>query len=148
MHSHPTSLLTSSAIPAPATQPRPAVLAPAVSWRALVVDESPLVRSFLRRGLAELGASVTEAADGRGAWIALHTAGPFSLVVADLELRGLDGIGLLGRIRADSTYGSVRFVLMADSETAITAARVAGVEFTLAKPFAIAQLHSLLRSLG
>lgn len=145
MPRHPTSPPAPPVSPAPVPQPQPVGATAATSRQALVVDASPLVRSFLRRSLAGCGFAVTEAADVPQAWRALHDAGPFALVVVEQELRGLAGIELLRRLRADLTYRRVCVVMMTD---AADAARAAGADACLEKPFGAARLQSLLECLG
>lgn len=145
MPRHHTSPPAPPASPGPAPRPQPADATAATSRQALVVDASPLVRSFLRRGLAGHGFAVTEAEDVPQAWRALHDAGPFALVVVEQELRGLAGMELLRRLRADLTFRRVRVVMMTD---AADAARAAGADACLAKPFGVPHLQSLLECLG
>lgn len=116
--------------------------------RALVIDNSRLVRSFLRRALARLGFDIDEAEDGMHGWLSLHTAGPFSLVVAEAELPRLGGEQLLQRMRADLTYRQTRFLMLADAGSTQLSALLAGADACLAKPFGFDHLATTLRSFG
>ena len=69
--------------------------------RVLVVDDEPTVRRVARRILSGLGLEVTEADDGLAGAAAVE-ADPsrYALVLLDLTMPGLDGVGALARIRA------------------------------------------------
>jgi two-component system response regulator MprA len=64
----------------------------------LVVDDDPLVREFLYDLLDTEGYAVRCAADGLDALRSV-LADPPDLVLTDLMMRGLDGFGLITRIR-------------------------------------------------
>ena len=68
--------------------------------RALVVDDSAIMRQLAVSLLRSLGHEVMEAADGRDALRRLDTAVP-DLIVTDLEMPVMDGFALLERVRAD-----------------------------------------------
>ncbi|MBI4701320.1 MAG: sigma-54-dependent Fis family transcriptional regulator [Deltaproteobacteria bacterium] len=101
----------------------------------LVVDDEPAVRSFLREALAAEGYDVHEAADGQAALGRIEQRG-FQVVVTDLRMPGLDGMELLGRLRAEhpdtevivlTAYGSV--------ESAVQAMKLGAFDY-LQKPLA------------
>jgi DNA-binding response OmpR family regulator len=64
----------------------------------LVVDDEPVIREFLARVLENAGYSVHRAANGREALRHLE-AGPFDLLLTDIKMEHLDGIGLLTEAR-------------------------------------------------
>jgi phosphoserine phosphatase RsbU/P len=65
----------------------------------ILVDDDPISRRLLAAQIRALGYSVTEYEDGQDAWDALQH-GLISLVISDWQMPGLDGPGLIGRIRA------------------------------------------------
>lgn len=69
--------------------------------RVLVVDDEPHIRTVLRGYLEADGFSVGEAADGETALITLRSDPP-DLVLLDVMLPGIDGLEVLGRLRAFS----------------------------------------------
>ena len=72
--------------------------------RVLVVDDEPHIRAVLRGYLQSDGFTVTEAADGEAALVALR-AQPADLVLLDVMLPGIDGLEVLRRLRTFSdTY--------------------------------------------
>ncbi len=66
--------------------------------RLLIVDDSRVIRVSARKILQDHFETV-EAVDGNNAWEILNNEEPFSLVVSDLTMPGLDGFGLLEKIR-------------------------------------------------
>jgi two-component system cell cycle sensor histidine kinase/response regulator CckA len=68
--------------------------------RVLVVDDEPLIRETVRRVLETSGYQVIEAANGLDGAANIETGGPVDLVIADLRMPGLDGAGMVCRIRA------------------------------------------------
>ncbi len=72
----------------------------AAKW-ILIVDDEDAILTVLRSSLKKLGAdyNVVTASDGNQA-LALLGKRPFDLVVTDYRMAGMDGLELLGRIRA------------------------------------------------
>lgn len=67
--------------------------------RVLLVAESELTRDLLRHPFEAAGVSIEGAADGEAAW-SLFEQQSFEMVVTDLRMPRLDGIGLTQRIRS------------------------------------------------
>ncbi|WP_052388645.1 ATP-binding protein [Belnapia moabensis] len=63
--------------------------------RVLLVDDEPMVRRMLAAELADGGYEVVEAADGALALGHLSRDESFQLLVTDLAMPGLDGVGLI-----------------------------------------------------
>ena len=102
--------------------------------RLLVVDDEPAVRFSLREILEDAGHDVREAADGLAALAALEAA-QADLVISDLRMPGLDGLGLLERVRA--RWPESLFVLvtaLGDERTAVRALKLGAYDY-LPKPF-------------
>ena len=86
---------------------RPVAIRPAV----LVVDDSITSRTLEHSVLMGAGYDVTTAVDGVEAWEALQRTA-FALVVSDVEMPRLDGIGLCERMRADGRTASIPVILV------------------------------------
>lgn len=71
------------------------------SRRILVVDDSATIREMERELLERHGYDVASAANGMEAWTCLRQA-EFGLVVTDVDMPLLDGIGLIHSIRQDA----------------------------------------------
>ncbi len=107
--------------------------------RILVVDDMMTMRKLLSKACREIGfTDITEAGDGAEAWAAIGEAvPPFGLVISDWNMPHGSGMDLFKRIRADSRFGSLPFILAATEgeQSQITDATRAGVTEFLVKPF-------------
>ena len=108
--------------------------------RIVVADDNPDMRDYLARLLSDHW-RVEQARDGEQALALVRRSRP-DLVLADIMLPGLDGIGLLTDIRADDTLRDLPVVLLtarADEETAIEAL-LTGADDYIIKPFSTGEL--------
>lgn len=107
--------------------------------RILVVDDMMTMRKIVARTCKELGFSdITEASDGQLGWEALQSAPvPLELVISDWNMPNCTGIDLLRRVRSDTRYKKIPFMLLtAESEGHQVAEAVkAGVDNYIVKPF-------------
>lgn len=107
--------------------------------RILVVDDMMTMRKIVVKACKDIGFSdILEAADGQKAWEGIQAASPgVGLVISDWNMPNCTGLDLLKRVRADSRYKSVPFVLLtAESEGHQVAEAVkCGVDNYIVKPF-------------
>jgi DNA-binding response OmpR family regulator len=113
--------------------------------RILVVDDEPVMQAFVCRVLRQHGYGVESALDGEQALSMISAEQP-DLVLLDLAMPGLDGWGVLERLRA--LAGAPRVVVlsaaMIDAETHRRGLD-AGAWACLTKPVRIADLVSTCR---
>jgi two-component system chemotaxis sensor kinase CheA len=102
------ALLTQRDIPGIRTRSREVTV---MRPRVLVADDSLTTRTLERSILQSAGYDVTVVPDGAEAWKSLQTL-PFELLVSDIEMPGIDGIGLTERIRNDTKLRSLPVVLV------------------------------------
>jgi response regulator RpfG family c-di-GMP phosphodiesterase len=102
----------------------------------LVVDDDAKVRTLVRRVLEQAGCKVTEAADGAAALRALE-GGPCDLLILDLRAPGLDGIGVLRRLRERPPCPHLKVVAVSahSGPAELADALENGADEFLAKPF-------------
>jgi two-component system chemotaxis sensor kinase CheA len=93
----------------PMPSPAPA---PNGSSRVLVVDDQFIVRELERSILDAAGYQVQTACHGREALAAISDGGKFDLVVTDLQMPELDGLGLLSAIRSDPAHATLPVVIV------------------------------------
>lgn len=79
--------------------------------RILVAEDSLTVREVERQLLLRHGWDVEVASDGREAWKAL-LAGPFDLLVTDVDMPRMNGIELLRTLRADPRFAALPVVIV------------------------------------
>jgi two-component system chemotaxis response regulator CheY len=104
--------------------------------RALIVDDSRFVRSYLRGLLEPKGIECEEAGDGQAGMDLLHTNLSFDLALVDWNMPTMNGLEMLQNMRAEG-YGDTK-VLMVTTEAEnefIVRALEAGADEYLMKPF-------------
>ena len=113
----------------------------------LVVDDSSTVIEAIRRALEDKQYRVVTARHGREAWGALQDLKP-DIVVSDIEMPVLDGLGLLRQIRSDIELANLPVILMtANAKALLEAGKHNGVSGVLAKPFEDRDLIGQIRFL-
>lgn len=79
--------------------------------KVLVADDDPMFREMISLSLAEAGYDALVAEDGQAAWELLAAQGA-DMAVLDLNMPRLDGVGLIGRIRADIRFKEMPIMLL------------------------------------
>jgi adenylate cyclase len=104
--------------------------------RILVVDDDPLNRRLLTRSLERDGHVVASADDGVRALEALAAEGP-DVVLLDILMPGLDGFGVLERMKADPDLRHIPVIMISGVEETESIVRCIemGADDYLPKPF-------------
>ena len=79
--------------------------------RILVVDDSITVRELERQILQSRGYAVDVAVDGMDGWNAIRSAA-YDLVVTDVDMPRMDGIGLVSLLKADPARKEIPIVIV------------------------------------
>ena len=114
--------------------------------RVLLADDNADMRGYLQR-LLQPQYQVTAVADGQEALDAVR-AQAFDLVISDVMMPGLDGLRLVGELRAHSRAPDLPVLLLsarAGPEAAIEGLE-AGADDYLVKPFSAAELLARVRA--
>ncbi len=119
--------------------------------RVLVVDDEENIRELLSVSLKFQGYDVTTAVDGPNAIDLARVQRP-DVVILDVMMPGMDGFGLLRRLRADGLQAPALFLSARDSvEDKVTGLTIGGDDY-VTKPFSleevVARLEVLLRRSG
>jgi DNA-binding NtrC family response regulator len=109
-----------------------------------VVDDDPGVRYTLREILESEGLEVTEAGDGREA-LERFAEHPAPLVITDLRMPRLDGLGLLAELSAHAPGTKVVLITAHGSERDAVEAMKAGAYDYFKKPFETDELLAVVR---
>ena len=115
-----------------------------MSARVLVVDDDPGIRYTLREILESEGLEVTEAGDGREA-LERFAERPAPLVITDLRMPRLDGLGLLAELTAHAPGTRVVLITAHGSERDAVEAMKAGAYDYFKKPFETDELLAVVR---
>jgi two-component system chemotaxis response regulator CheY len=118
--------------------------------RALIVDDSKMVRMVLSKMLMEMGFDILEAGDGQEAIDRLYHGEQVDLMLVDWNMPVMNGYELVCAVRANVLLNSIR-IMMVTTETSIEnvqKALAAGANEYLMKPFTKELLHEKLALLG
>ncbi len=116
--------------------------------RVMVVDDTSVSRALIVDALDQMGVrGVAIAKDGAAALHAL-TAQPVHLVISDMNMPGLDGLGLLRRLRENKPTARIGFILVTGSadKTLIDRGRQFALNNYVTKPFTVAQLRRAIEA--
>jgi len=132
-------------------QPAGAGAAKVAEARILVVDDEPNIVDLLSTSLRFVGFEVLTACDGMRALDVARTFRP-DLVVLDVMMPGMDGFGVLRRLRADGIVCPTLFLTARDAvEDKITGLTLGGDDY-VTKPFSleevVARIRAVLRRSG
>jgi two-component system, chemotaxis family, chemotaxis protein CheY len=117
-----------------------------VAKKIMAVDDSASVRQVERFVLSGAGFEVLEAKDGREALTRLSTT-PVNLILTDLNMPNLDGIGLIRGVR-QSTANRLTPIIMITTESDDQKKRegkAAGATGWIVKPFTPEQLLAVVK---
>lgn len=118
--------------------------------RILIVDDMMTMRKIVAKACREIGfTDITDAADGALAWQAISEAKPpFGLIVSDWNMPNCTGLELLKRVRGDSRFSAIPFVMVtAEAEKhQLVEALKAGVSNYVIKPFTTELLKEKLEA--
>ena len=110
----------------------------------LIVDDDPLIRESLRRGLTFEGFRTDLAADAEQAIRIMRDELP-DVVVLDILLPGMDGLEVCRRIRAVAPTLPIIMLTARDAVPDRVAGLEAGADDYLIKPFAFEELLARIR---
>ena len=114
--------------------------------RILIVEDDAAAAAYLARGLAEAGYAVETASDGRDG-LFLASEGVFDLIVADRMLPGLDGLAMIGGLRAAGITAPVLVLsALASVDNRVDGLR-SGADDYLCKPYSFAELTARIEVL-
>lgn len=112
--------------------------------KLLVIDDEKNLRLVVQKELSRQGHEVETAADGEEAWEALESR-DFDVLLCDINMPRLDGIGLLRRLREKTQMPPEVIMLtgQATVETAIEAMKLGAYDY-LTKPYRLNELAALV----
>ncbi|HYL81174.1 MAG TPA: response regulator, partial [Candidatus Acidoferrum sp.] len=111
--------------------------------RILVVDDEASMRDLLRILLEKEGHQVVPASDGVSG-LALGLQGGMDLVISDIKMPGLDGVGLLAGLREKGLETPViMMTAYASSDSAIQAMKQGAFDY-ITKPFKVEEIRLII----
>ena len=113
--------------------------------RLLVVDDEPNIRELLSASLRYAGFEVATAADGQQA-LALRDAFRPDLLVLDVMMQGLDGFGVVRRLRQSGRHTPVLFLTARDAAEDKVSGLTLGGDDYVTKPFSLDEVLARIRA--
>ena len=110
--------------------------------RILSIDDSNSIRHAVKKMLDVIGAEFFEASDGQDGLEKLDQIGPVDLILLDMEMPRLDGIGFLEAVKKDERWKAIPVIVVssiAQRERMIKAIQEGAKQY-LTKPFTSEQL--------
>ncbi|KAJ7593541.1 hypothetical protein C8J56DRAFT_931317 [Mycena floridula] len=123
-------------------------------FKVLVVEDNIILRSLLVKWLSSKGYDYRDAVDGQDGVEVYERDGPFDIVLLDLSMPVLDGIGATAQIRQlelrRSSRHSTRILALTGMSSLEDKRKAfeAGVDGYLVKPVAFKTLDEMFRKLG
>ncbi len=118
--------------------------------RALIIDDSAVMRRIMKLNLSVMGFEIFEASNGREGLDRLREMTNADLVMVDWNMPVMDGIDFVRAVRADSNFNGVCLVMVTtnnDAENVATALRAGANEYIM-KPFTQDVIQRKLELLG
>jgi two-component system, chemotaxis family, chemotaxis protein CheY len=105
--------------------------------KVLVVDDSGLIRTQVKRALTAGAFDVAEAADGELALEYLRAHGPVQLVVCDVNMPRMGGLEFLEALRAEAALAHTKVIMLTTEAQVelVERARQLGARAWMVKPF-------------
>ena len=126
--------------------------------RALIVDDSPVMRKVVERALRHAGLELSEvlqAGNGTEALEVLRNSAPPDLIISDINMPGMDGLQFLEQRRDEGLAPGVPVFMITTESSAplVLRAIAAGARGYICKPFTPDQIRArvvplLIRSLA
>ena len=118
--------------------------------KVLVVDDDRDLLPLIAFALERAGFLVVKAADGEQGWELFRSENP-DLAVLDINMPGMDGFELAGRLREASEIPILMLTVRGEEEDIVRALET-GADDHLAKPFSpkvlVARIRALMRRVG
>ena len=109
---------------------------PAMKRRIIIADDDPTIVSLVSLRLGMANFEVLSAANGNQAWQMIRAAEPL-MAILDVQMPGMDGLTLLGEIKADRVLGKLPVMMLTgerDNDTVMNAVGAGAADF-MVKPF-------------
>lgn len=120
----------------------------AANISTIIVEDQRSVRALIRASLAEIGIlNVVEAENGLQA-LGILTVHTKHLIISDMNMPELDGIGLLRAVRSRPTTAKTAFIMLTSRAdgTLVQEAIKLGVNNYIVKPFTIDGLRQKIEA--
>lgn len=114
--------------------------------RIMTVDDSPTIRQMVALTLRDAGYEVIEAVDGCDA-LDLLAKEPVHMLITDLNMPNLDGVGLIREVRKDPANRFIPIIMLTTEshDSKKQEGKAAGASGWIVKPFKPEQLLGVVK---
>lgn len=114
--------------------------------RIMTVDDSATIRQMVALTLRDAGYEVVEAIDGRDA-LELLSQEPVDMLITDLNMPNLDGVGLIRAVRQDPANRFIPIIMLTTEshDRKKQEGKAAGASGWIVKPFKPEQLLGVVK---
>ncbi len=115
----------------------------------LIVDDHEAMRALLARVLSKAGVVRVRAAASAAEALAALREHPATLILADRNMPGMDGLAFVAAVRADPALCAAKVIMVSGTAGAehTAAARAAGADAVLVKPVLLGDLLTAINAL-
>jgi two-component system chemotaxis response regulator CheY len=115
----------------------------------LIVDDHKAMRTLLSRVLAKLGVEQVRTAESGAVALDALAERPATLILADRNMPGMDGLAFVTAVRADPAQGGAKIIIVSGNTGAehLAAAHAAGADVVLVKPVLLSDLAAAINAL-
>jgi two-component system chemotaxis response regulator CheY len=119
------------------------------SMPVLVVEDSRATGRIITDLLKKIGFQHVDLVPGGHTALAKMRVIPYGLIISDWNMNPMTGLDLLRKVRAESAFRKVRFIIMTAEASAnhVATARAAGVDHFIVKPFTVSVLKAKIDSI-
>ena len=113
----------------------------------MIVDDSVSMRQMVSFTIRNAGYNVVEAVDGQDALAKLNGGSDVGMIITDLNMPNLDGIGLIKNVRTRPNYKFIPIVMLTteSQDSKKQEGRQAGATGWIVKPFRPDQLLGVVK---
>lgn len=114
------------------------------SIRIMVVDDMSVSRALISQALDEIGVQHYQTEGNGEAALGKLVAAPVHLVISDMNMPGMTGLGLLGALRANKSTRGIGFILITGTPTPdlVRQGQELGLNNLIRKPFTTATMRA------
>jgi two-component system chemotaxis response regulator CheY len=115
----------------------------------LIVDDDPMHRLLVRVILEGQGHAIVEAANGGEALDIIGPSPDLDVVITDLDMPLLTGVGLIERLQSETRTAAIPIVVVSGDKNAALALKDSGlVQAVLSKPIGVSALAEVIRAVA
>lgn len=117
--------------------------------KVLIIDDSASIRKSISYVLSQEGFEVAEAEDGKDG-LAKAGKNNFELIVTDINMPNLDGIGFIQEVRKNQVYKFVPIIVLTteNQKSRMQEGKAAGATGWIVKPFSADKLISVVKKIS